>query len=222
MVPDPSTVTTAPVPPARPLSRKGQETRARVVAAAKQIFEEDGFLPARISDIAERAGVSHGTFYTYFDSKDEVFREVALEVEDELSSPLSEVIFAQGSVATPHDRIREAMRRYLEIYRREARIMGVIEQVDRHDEQLRAARTERRGHYGRAVTDSIRQLQERGQVDPRLDPEIASVILGSMMQRFPEMWLTEGRIECDFDQGVEHLATIFLNALRIPAPAPDR
>ncbi|MGO8871296.1 MAG: TetR/AcrR family transcriptional regulator [Acidimicrobiales bacterium] len=207
-----------PVPPQRPLSRKGQITRARLLAAAKEIFEEDGFLEARISDIAERACVSHGTFYTYFDSKDEVFREVALEVEDELSSPLGEVIFAQGSVATPYDRIREAMRRYLEIYRREARLMGVIEQVDRHDEQLRAARSERRDLYGRAVTESIRQLQVRGLADPRLNPEIASVILGSMMERFPEMWLTEGRVDCDFEEGVEHLATIFLNALRIPAP----
>lgn len=202
----------------RALSRKGKMTRARLLAAAKEIFEEDGFLEARISDIAERAGVSHGSFYTYFSSKDEVFREVALEVEDQLSSPLGEVILARGSVATPNERIRVAMRKHLEIYRREARIMGVIEQVARHDEQLRDARSERRDLYGRAVSDSIRQLQDRGLVDARLNPEIAAAVLGSMIERFPEMWLAEGRVVCDFDQGVEHLATIFLNALRIPAP----
>jgi AcrR family transcriptional regulator len=33
------------------------------VTAAKEIFENDGFLDARISDIAERAGLSHGSFY---------------------------------------------------------------------------------------------------------------------------------------------------------------
>ena len=206
-----------PTPP-RALSRKGQLTRARLLAAAKEIFEEDGFLEARISDIAERAGLSHGSFYTYFDSKEEVFREVALAVEDQLGSPVGEVILAPGSTAPPYERIRVAMRKHLETYRREARIMGVIEQVSRHDAELRTALWERRALYGRAVSDSIRQLQVRGLADARLDPEVAAAVLGSMTERFPEKWLSEGRVDCDFDEGVDQLATIFLNALRIPTP----
>ncbi len=67
-----------------PRSRKGIETRARLVDAAKEVFEHDGFLDARISDIAEQAGLSHGSFYHYFESKEEVFREVAAEVEERL------------------------------------------------------------------------------------------------------------------------------------------
>jgi AcrR family transcriptional regulator len=63
---------TAPAPEGKPIgprSRKGTETRARLLDAAKQVFEEDGFLEARISDIAERANLSHGSFYHYFESK---------------------------------------------------------------------------------------------------------------------------------------------------------
>ena len=45
--------------------------------AAKRIFERDGFLESRIVDIAEEADIAPGTFYHYFDSKEEVFREVA-------------------------------------------------------------------------------------------------------------------------------------------------
>src|ERR1700692_863228 len=74
--------------PSGPRSRKGVETRARLVSAAKEVFERDGFLEARISDIAERAGLSHGSFYHYFESKEEVFREVAEAVEGQLSAPL--------------------------------------------------------------------------------------------------------------------------------------
>ena len=70
--------------PSGPRSRKGIETRARLVDAAKEVFERDGFLDARISDIAEKAGLSHGSFYHYFESKEEVFREVAAEVEVEV------------------------------------------------------------------------------------------------------------------------------------------
>ena len=63
---------TAAAAPVAPRSRKGFETRARLVAAAKQVFEEVGFLAARISDISARAGLSHGSFYHYFDSKDDL------------------------------------------------------------------------------------------------------------------------------------------------------
>src|SRR5271166_2773805 len=72
----------------RSLTQKGALTRARLLSAGKEIFEEDGLLEARISDITARAHVSHGTFYTYFTSKQEMFREVALKVDKELGAPL--------------------------------------------------------------------------------------------------------------------------------------
>src|SRR3954462_11753378 len=99
--------------PNGPRSRKGVQTRARLVDAAKQIFEENGFLDARISDIAERAGLSHGSFYHYFESKEQVFREVAERLEEELAAPLGEVILAHSKVP-PQDRIREGIRRHFE------------------------------------------------------------------------------------------------------------
>ncbi len=129
--------------PSGPRSRKGIETRARLVSAAKEVFEESGFLDARISDIAERAGLSHGSFYHYFESKEEVFREVAAEVDDRLSAPLDSVIFDSSSHASPAERIRQAIRLNMESYRDEARIMGVIEQVSRFDQELSVLRAER-------------------------------------------------------------------------------
>jgi AcrR family transcriptional regulator len=201
--------------PNGPRSRKGAQTRARLLDAAKEIFEENGFLDARISDIAERAGLSHGSFYHYFDSKEEVFREVATAVDDELSEPLDTIILAQSSSATPRERIREAMRRHFESYRDEARIMGVIEQVSRYDEHVNAMR--RTHHEGQRtqVAESIRQLQRHGLADPSLDPMVAAAALGSMTWRFAEMWLVEGLLDCSFDEGIEQVTTLFVNALQL-------
>lgn len=201
--------------PNGPRSRKGAQTRARLLAAAKEIFEEDGFFDARISDISERAGLSHGSFYHYFESKDEIFREVAAVVDRELSEPLGTVIFDRESSATPRERIREAMRRHLESYRHEARIMGVIEQVARYDNQVNAMRRARHQHDREQVADSIRQLQRRGLADPTLDPTTASAALGAMTWRFAEMWLVDGIVDCTFDDGVEQLTTLFVNALQL-------
>ena len=107
-----------------PRSQKGVRTRARLLVAAKGVFEEDGFIEARISDIAERASLSHGSFYHYFDSKEEIFREVAESVEERLSAPLGGVILDPESQSSPEDRIRQALRRHLESYRKESKISG--------------------------------------------------------------------------------------------------
>jgi AcrR family transcriptional regulator len=206
-----------------PRSRKGAETRARLVAAAKEVFEKSGFLNARVSDIAEHAGLSHGSFYHYFDSKDEVFREVAEAVEERLSAPLGNVILDPKSGASPQERIREAVRRHMESYRDEARIMGVIEQVYRYDDQVKAARVQRQHRYYQQVVRAIAQLQRRGLADPDLDPVIAASVMGSMTSRFPELWFVEDRLDCEFEDGVEQLTRMLINSLGLkPEPVKIR
>jgi AcrR family transcriptional regulator len=204
--------------PGGPRSTKGARTRARLLEAAKRVFERDGFLEARISDIAQEAGLSHGSFYHYFDSKEEVFREVAEAVDEKLSDPLQSVIFDRTLKVTPRERIAQAVRRHLETYREEARIIGVIEQVCRYDLPLKQARSEWQGRYRGQVANSIRQMQRRGMADPELDPLVASTALGAMTTRFPELWLVDGELDCSFDKGVEQLTRVFVNGLGLRDP----
>src|SRR5437773_4744955 len=179
-----------------PRSRKGVQTRARLLDAAKEIFEENGFLDARISDIAERAGLSHGAFYHYFDSKEQIFREIAEMLDDELAEPMDSVILSQSSSADPHERLQMALRQHLEHYRDEARIMGVIEQVARYDDHVAAVRSARNKRHREQIEASIRGMQQRGMADTTLDPRIAAAALGSMVERFAEMSLAQGQLNC--------------------------
>jgi AcrR family transcriptional regulator len=66
---------TASSPPVPKREKQRQETRQRVYQAALVAFRRDGVHAARIDDIARAAGVSHGTFYFHFPTKDEVLRE---------------------------------------------------------------------------------------------------------------------------------------------------
>jgi len=203
--------------PNGPRSRKGVQTRARLVEAAKKIFEKHGFLDARISDIAEEAGLSHGSFYHYFESKDEVFLEVAEAEEDRLSSHsvVDSGLLDPSSDATVRERLRESNRRYLADYRDEARIMGVIEQVSRYHDQVRDVRFARQRLYTKQTEDSIRLLQSQGLADPQLDPAIAAPALTAMVTRFAEMWLVQNLLDCSFDEGVEQLTMLCVNALQL-------
>ncbi|MCB1394627.1 MAG: TetR/AcrR family transcriptional regulator [Rhodobacter sp.] len=63
-----------------PRTRRGQDTRAAILRAAESVIGEGGFAAASIADITRKAGIAQGTFYIYFQSKDEVFRELVLEM----------------------------------------------------------------------------------------------------------------------------------------------
>lgn len=216
----------APAAPANddtpPPSRKGQRTRERLLEAAKEIFEEQGFLNARITDIATRAEQSHGSFWYYFTSKEQVFRELAAAVDERLFAPLDDVILAESATHTaPQERIREATRRHLEAYKREARMMDLIEQVSRYDSEINALRLARHKSHTERVTRAVRQLQRAGVADPSLDPKITALALGALTQRFAELWFVHGALDCTMEHAVEQLSRIYENALQL-SPAKKK
>jgi AcrR family transcriptional regulator len=198
--------------PPNPRSSKGARTRERLVEAAKEIFEKDGFLEARISDIAARAGQSHGSFYYYFNSKEEIFREVAAAVDERLFAPMDEVILAHSALA-PRQRVREAMRRHFEEYRQEARIIALIEQVSGYDKEVNALRLSRYQRHTERAAERIRQLQRRKLADPKLDPLLAAAALGALTSRFAEMWLVHHAVDSTLEHAVDQVSRILTNAI---------
>ena len=74
------TVTTAAVGSAASLRRRRKDERpSELVAAALDLFVERGFAATRLDDVAARAGVSKGTLYLYFESKEALFKAVIEE-----------------------------------------------------------------------------------------------------------------------------------------------
>lgn len=64
---------------AHPRQRRKEARPAELTAAALELFVEKGFVGTRLDDVAARAGVSKGTLYLYFDSKEALFKAVIRE-----------------------------------------------------------------------------------------------------------------------------------------------
>ncbi len=63
-----------------PTRQRRKEARpGELTAAALDLFVEKGFAATRLDDVAARAGVSKGTLYLYFDSKEALFKAVVRE-----------------------------------------------------------------------------------------------------------------------------------------------
>lgn len=213
------------VEPIQPTSSRGRLTREKLISAAEDVFAERGFVDARISHIAAAAGVAYGSFYTYFESKDAIFYEVAERLFEEM---FADDPTADEHESTPGERLMEANRTFWHRYRRRPRLMAIVEQVatiDPHFQQLRRAHreatTSRTAH-------SIRRWQERGLVADDIDAFAAAQALGAMVDRtlylryvLDEHLDTATPAEADADDAalatVNHLT---LRALGLAEPRP--
>lgn len=202
----------ASAPALAPRSARGTRTRAALVSAARRVFERDGYLDARITDIAAEAGVATGSFYTHFDGKPAAFAAVLAEVHEETLHPRLE------DAAPPDDPvavIEAANRAYLKAYRRNAKLMGLMDQVALIDDGFRRLRLERAEAFAQRNAKGIRRLQDQGLADPALDPLHAARALDAMVSRMANMvFVHGGRIP--FEALVHTVTRLWANALRIP------
>ncbi len=170
-----------------PVTARGIRTRASLVAAARTVFERDGFLDTRLADIATEAGCAIGTFYTYFASKEEIFHAVLDDVREEMLHPRVHLRpaddAARPDAATAYAVIASGNRAYLESYQRNAKLMRLLEQVATIDPRFRAIRTRRAEAFFERNARSIAELQAEGLVDADLDPLLTAMALSAMVSR---------------------------------------
>lgn len=67
-------------PPEPRWRRRKDARRPEIIAAAIDLFTERGFAATRLDDVAKRAGVSKGTLYLYFASKEDLFKSLVQEM----------------------------------------------------------------------------------------------------------------------------------------------
>lgn len=201
---------------AAPVTPKGRRTRAALLAAAAEVFAERQYLDTNVADIVARAGVSHGTFYTYFKSKEEIFKEVAVGLQAVMLATREHAPRESGLSLL--ERVERTNRAYLESYRDQAKLFAVVEQVASFNPEFRAIRREIRNGFVDRSERAIERMQDEGLLFDDVDPRYAANALGSMVDRFAYVWLVLGE-DFDFDESVRTLTLLWARSLGIDVPA---
>jgi AcrR family transcriptional regulator len=195
---------------------KAHRTRQRLLDAARTAFARHGYLDTTVDQIVNEAGVARGSFYTYFESKTDIFRHLAALIDRRVESAV--VAFDRPRHGNPISNLEISNRNYLSVVRDNADLYRLVDQVAAFDDSVGKARLRSHQQHAARVAVSIRRWQTRGWADAHIDTEITAAALVSMLSGFAQ-WLYVGGDSYDDEQAVTTLTGIWVAACRLAPPA---
>ncbi|WP_406195018.1 TetR family transcriptional regulator [Kitasatospora sp. NBC_01560] len=98
--------TAAGAGPKRPrASAKGEQTRARLLAAARELLAGDGTVPFTTRNVAALGGVTHGMCHYHFQNRSDLIVAVVESIRPEWITPLEEAVAGPGTFAERAERV---------------------------------------------------------------------------------------------------------------------
>ena len=164
----------------------GVDRRDRIVDAARRVILTKGLVRATTREIAAAAGVSEGTLYNYFASKEEMFLAALGQLPSDFIAKVIALPQRAGSEsvrALLTDLARVGIAFYADAIPMGASIFADPELLARHRELL-AERGAGPQRANEAIAAYLRAEQDLGRVRADADPEaIAYLLLGAIYQR---------------------------------------
>lgn len=194
-------------------TRKGRETDAAFRKGARVVFAREGYLNARISDIAEAAGKSEASFYNYYDSKADLLGALAEDFHLETTRLARASYRADRS---PAQALREAVAGFWDTYaNRRGELIGIF-QAAMFDPDFAQRWKEIRAKAIGNIATEIRRAQRDGYC-PGIDPELTASALSAMLEQFCYVWQAQGgdhvSTKCSGDMAVDTLSSVWLHAV---------
>jgi AcrR family transcriptional regulator len=203
--------------PAR-LTRKGAETRERIVTAAAELVFADGVAATSIEDVKEKAGVSSSQLYHYFADKQALIHAVIAHQSDAVIAAQEPLLAKLDSL----DALRAWRDQAVTIQRRlhckgGCPIGALAGELAESDPEARADLAAGFARWEDAIGAGIRAMHERGELPAEVDPDRLALALLAAHQG--GLVLTQVRrepssLEAALDAMIEHVAELLGKAAR--------
>ncbi|MDE1466488.1 TetR/AcrR family transcriptional regulator [Aurantiacibacter sp. D1-12] len=155
-----------------PRTERGRQTLRKLLDAAAKEFGEKGFHEASISGITRRAGTALGSFYTYFDSKDAIFRALVNDMSAQVASHAHEGVRGKTEAFEIE---RAALHAFLDFARENKEIYRIIDEAEFVDPDSF------RQHYETTATrifDRLKHGEAKGEFREGMEEAHAWALMG--------------------------------------------
>lgn len=204
----------------KPKTKRGLETLNRILSAAAEEFYEKGYHSTSINDITRRAGVAAGTFYSYFDTKYNLYKFLLLQCSHMIRKHLSQAI---RGCKTRREAEEVGLRAWLEFVRENQYMYHVIWESMYIDKELFV---DYYVNFARAYMRGIDDAKETGEVRSEIDSEVLAYTLMGASNFLGLNWGLFKNYPIDIDMVVESFMHIInggiFNEKLSSLPKPDR
>ncbi|HEX7064878.1 MAG TPA: TetR/AcrR family transcriptional regulator [Bacillales bacterium] len=153
---------------------KRKEKRERILQEAITLFSQNGYSQTTISEVAKASAVSFGSVFTYFPSKEELFRSAVVEPLKRWDPLFFHVAEKDG---TPLEQIQKMVREQVEVFSREGPYLRLLQYVlgqpERFEEEVNYL-DDFLEHFKDTLRPIIEQGQEYGELE-RIDPGLVAL-----------------------------------------------
>ena len=188
----------------------GSEKRNRILQAATEVFARDGYFPAHISDIAERANVADGTVYLYFKSKEEILHSIFDRTMEDAIAEGRKLI---EKLSDPREKLHRITLLHLERLGAD-RDLAIVFQVElrgstKFMEEFSAAGF---GEYLGLIRSTFEEGQRQGVFRKNLNATVVSKILFGALDEMATNWILSRR-RYELGAMAELVMEVFLNGV---------
>jgi AcrR family transcriptional regulator len=202
---------------AEPTTPKGRRTREHLLEAAAAVFARDGYVNARMSDVADEADISMGGLYRYFANKEDLFAQVIADLHEELyhASTTKEHHFETD----PYEALVEANRGYLALYSERRDVMRAFIQAAHVEDRFRDFWWQMRNRHIERFTSALKRVHGISEANG-VDAALAAEALACMVEQTAYVWYAQQALhgsEVDLDDAARTVAHSWYTTFFSPA-----
>jgi TetR/AcrR family transcriptional regulator, fatty acid metabolism regulator protein len=188
------------------------DKRDRILQAAERVFASKGFYGAKVSDIANVAGVADGTIYLYFKSKDDLLISL---FEAQMDRVLVELRNAVAETTDSTEKLRRFCRAYLTLVESNRHAAEVITiELRQSAKFMKEYRNPKFAELLKTLAQVITEGQQAGKLRPEVPASIAARALFGALDELALLWVTS-RERFDIRKVADWLGDVVLQGLEM-------
>jgi AcrR family transcriptional regulator len=196
-----------------PRTKRGSRSRDAIRVAARRAFRDVGYAGARVSDIAEDAGLSNGAFYRYFADKEAVM----LSLVEELLENAIEFAHAPWEEDKPAESIYLTTERYLNFYSHNADLFRVLVEASQVNPAVEEIWAKARNQVIARVARMLAKAKAVGVARDDVDTQMAAILLVSMTDHYAYLRFILGRVPArSISRASREISTLWANGAFVP------
>jgi len=155
------------------------EKQGRILEAAVDEFAGHGYDSANINSIAQKAGVSVGSIYNYFESKEDLYLAVVHHAVETLKAALDDIVTREDDLFKRIEMILRAIQTFSRRYVNLTRLYNEMTTESRSDLTWTIV-SKMEGVTAELYASYIREAQVNGRVRPDIDPRYFAFFLDNL------------------------------------------